>query len=172
MKIEKSLETQIGQLLRKKGLKLALAESCTGGLISHRITNVAGSSEYFLGSLVSYSYEAKEEWLGVRHSTLQRYGAVSRETVMEMARGARHSLKKHFPVQSVIGLSVSGVAGPGGGTPEKPVGTVWVGLSAAEEEFTQHFVWQGNREENKIQSAQAALFTLLDFLKDTKKMSR
>ena len=164
MNKEKSLEAEIGNLLRKKGLKLVLAESCTGGLLSHLITSVAGSSEYFLGSLVSYSYEAKEEWLGVKRATLQGYGAVSRETVLEMARGARQALKKHFPIQSIIGLSVSGVAGPGGGTPEKPVGTVWIGLSAADQEFARHFLWEGDREENKNQSAQAALITLLDFL--------
>ena len=166
MKKEITLEIQIGHLLHKKGLKLALAESCTGGLVSHLITNVAGSSEYFLGSLISYSYEAKEEWLGVKRSTLQRHGAVSRETVLEMARGARQSLKKYFPIQSIIGLSVSGVAGPGGGTPEKPVGTVWIGLSSANEEFAKQFFWEGNREENKVQSAQAALITLFDFLKN------
>jgi PncC family amidohydrolase len=142
------LEDQIGELLTHKGLKLALAESCTGGLISHRITNVAGSSGYFLGSLVSYSYEAKEEWLGVKQSTLMKYGAVSRETVIEMAQGARASLQKHFPMESIIGLSVSGIAGPGGGMPDKPVGTVWIGLSAA----------------GKEESANKALKILLEYL--------
>ncbi len=158
------LEVQIGELLARKGLKLALAESCTGGLISHRITNVAGSSGYFLGSLVSYSYEAKEEWLGVKQSTLMKYGAVSRETVLEMARGARASLKKHFPMEKVIGLSVSGIAGPGGGMPDKPVGTAWIGLSAASKEDAWQFLWGGNREENKAQSAQKALEILLEYL--------
>jgi PncC family amidohydrolase len=158
------LEVQIGELLARKGLKLALAESCTGGLISHRITNVAGSSGYFLGSLVSYSYEAKEAWLGVKQSTLMKYGAVSRETVIEMARGARASLKKHFPMENVIGLSVSGIAGPGGGMPDKPVGTVWIGLSAASKEDAWQFLWKGNREENKEQSANKALQILLEYL--------
>jgi nicotinamide mononucleotide (NMN) deamidase PncC len=141
------LEVQIGELLTHKGLKLALAESCTGGLISHRITNVAGSSGYFLGSLVSYSY-----------------GAVSRETVIEMARGARASLKKHFPMEGVIGLSVSGIAGPGGGMPDKPVGTVWIGLSAAGIEDAWQFLWEGNRGENKEQSANKALQILGEYL--------
>jgi PncC family amidohydrolase len=100
MKSNNLLEIQIGEELTRKGLKLILAESCTGGLISHRITNVVGSSEYFLGTLVSYSYEAKEEWLGVRHSTISIYGAVGRETVIEMARGARASLKKSSGFQS------------------------------------------------------------------------
>jgi PncC family amidohydrolase len=158
------LEVQIGELLTHRGLKLALAESCTGGLISHRITNVAGSSGYFLGSLVSYSYEAKEAWLGVKQSTLMKYGAVSRETVIEMARGARASLKKHFPMENVIGLSVSGIAGPGGGMPDKPVGTVWIGLSAASKEDAWQFLWKGNREENKEQSANKALQILLEYL--------
>jgi PncC family amidohydrolase len=165
MKSNALLEVQISELLIQKGLKLVLAESCTGGLISHRITNVAGSSEYFLGSLVSYSYEAKEEWLGVKHSTLQMYGAVSRETVIEMARGARASLKKHFPIEKVIGLSVSGIAGPSGGTPDKPVGTVWIGLSAEDREDAWQFLWCGDRSENKEQSAQKALQVLLEYLK-------
>jgi PncC family amidohydrolase len=158
------LEVQIGELLTHKGLKLALAESCTGGLISHRITNVAGSSGYFLGSLVSYSYEAKEAWLGVKQSTLMKYGAVSRETVIEMARGARASMQKHFPMENVIGLSVSGIAGPGGGMPDKPVGTVWIGLSAASKEDAWQFLWDGNREENKEQSANKALQILIEYL--------
>ena len=158
------VEVQIGKLLTQKGLKLALAESCTGGLISHRITNVAGSSDYFLGSLVSYSYEAKEEWLGVKQTTLLKYGAVSRETVIEMARGARASLKSHFPMENIIGLSVSGIAGPGGGMPDKPVGTVWIGLCAQGREDAWQFLWEGNREENKEQSANKALQILLDYL--------
>lgn len=166
MKNNDLLEFQIGELLIQKGLKLVLAESCTGGLISHRITNVAGSSAYFLGSLISYSYEAKEEWLGVKHSTLEKYGAVSRETVIEMARGARAFLKKHFPIEKVIGLSVSGIAGPGGGTLDKPVGTVWIGLSAEGGEDAWQFLWKGNREENKEQSAQKALQVLLEYLKN------
>ena len=167
MKINNLLEMQIGELLIQRGLKLVLAESCTGGLISHRITNVAGSSNYYLGSLVSYSYEAKEEWLGVKESTLLKYGAVSRETVIEMARGARASLMKHFSIESIIGLSVSGIAGPGGGTPDKPVGTVWIGLSAEDKEDAWQFQWKGDREENKEQSAQKALEILLEYLKST-----
>jgi len=166
MKSNNLLEVQIGELLIQKGLKLALAESCTGGLISHRITNVAGSSEYFLGSLVSYSYETKEEWLGVRHSTLSIYGAVSRETVIEMAHGARASLKKYFPIEKVIGLAVSGIAGPGGGTPDKPVGTVWIGISAEGREDVWQFLWHGDRGENKEQSAEKALQILLEYLKN------
>lgn len=159
-----SIEQHIGQLLLKRKLKLALAESCTGGLISHRITNNPGSSEYFLGSLVTYSYEAKEEWLGVKADTLARFGAVSRQTVLEMARGARHALAGCFPPEQVVGLSVSGIAGPAGGTPEKPVGTVWIGLCAPEKEDAWQFLWHANREVNKALSAQKAIEILEDYL--------
>lgn len=165
MKHTKLIEHSIGQLLMEKKLKLALAESCTGGLISHRITNIPGSSAYFLGSLVSYSYEAKQEWLGVKKETLEKYGAVSRETVIEMARGARFSFASLIPPEQVVGLSVSGIAGPGGGTADKPVGAVWIGLSTAMREEAWYFIWEGKREENKQQSAQKALEILEEYLK-------
>jgi PncC family amidohydrolase len=164
MKTPEAIEQRIGRLLLQKKLKLTLAESCTGGLISHRLTNMPGSSEYFLGSLVSYSYEAKQAWLGVKAETLADYGAVSRETVLEMARGARASLGQSFPAEEVAGLSVSGIAGPGGGTAKKPVGTVWIGLSAPGREDAWLFRWQGDREENKAQSAQKALEILAEYL--------
>ncbi|MFZ3069494.1 MAG: nicotinamide-nucleotide amidohydrolase family protein, partial [Anaerolineaceae bacterium] len=114
-----SIEEKIGRMLSERKLTLALAESCTGGLISHRITNVPGSSEYFIGGVVSYAYAAKVALLGVKWETLQAHGAVSSETVLEMARGARQALKTD------IGLSVSCIAGPGGATPNKPVGSSW-----------------------------------------------
>ena len=155
-----SVEVQIGHLLRKRELKLALAESCTGGLIGDRVTNVPGSSEYFLGGIVAYAYEAKVALLGVSWDTLNTKGAVSQETVLEMARGARRILNTD------IAVSVTGIAGPGGGTPEKPVGTTWIGLVAKEGEWTRLFQFSGNREQNKISSANAALQTLLDYLQD------
>ena len=155
-----SVEVQIGHLLRKRELKLALAESCTGGQIGDRITNVPGSSEYFLGGIVAYAYEAKVALLGVSWDTLNTRGAVSQETVLEMARGARRALNAD------IAVSVTGIAGPGGGTPEKPVGTVWIGLVAKEGEWTRLFQFSGNREQNKISSANAALQMLLDYLQD------
>ncbi|MBE0696127.1 MAG: CinA family protein [Anaerolineaceae bacterium] len=158
------LEVQVGDWLRRRGLKLITAESCTGGLISHLLTNVPGSSEYFLGSLVSYAYEAKEHWLGVSPETLARCGAVSQEVVLEMARGARQSLLSAFPLEQLVSLSVSGVAGPGGGSPEKPVGLVWIGLSGPGFESAWQFTWQGTRIENKEKSARQALRLLLDFL--------
>src|SRR5512136_1771151 len=142
------LEILLGPLLTSHGLHLAVAESCTGGLIGHRITNVPGSSEYYLGSVTAYAYEAKVRLLGVRWETLNTYGAVSRETVLEMARGVRSALAAE------IGMSVSGIAGPGGGTPDKPVGTTWIGLSTTEGDWARKFAWTGDRRENKQSSAE------------------
>jgi PncC family amidohydrolase len=153
-----SLELQIGKLLRERGLKLSLAESCTGGLVGDRITNLPGSSEYFWGSLVTYAYEAKVALLHVSWATLNTHGAVSRETVLEMARGARQALATD------IAVSVSGIAGPGGGTEEKPVGTTWIGLAAADGEWTRSFRFDGDRLENKAAAAETALQMLLDYL--------
>ena len=156
--MEYSLEAQIGRLLRERGLKLALAESCTGGLIGDRITNLPGSSEYFWGSLVTYAYEAKAAVLHVSWDTLNTHGAVSQETVLEMARGARASLGTD------IAISVSGIAGPGGGTEEKPVGTTWICLSTAGGEWARRFQFEGDRLQNKTSAADAALQLLLDYL--------
>ncbi len=100
-----------------------MAESCTGGLVGHRITDVPGSSTYFLGGVIAYAYEAKERLLDVRHATLYEHGAVSEQTALEMARGARRVLGAD------IGIAVTGIAGPGGGLPDKPVGTTWVAVS-------------------------------------------
>ncbi len=151
-------EMRIGELLRQRHLTLATAESCTGGLISHRITDVPGSSEYFLGGIVAYSYEAKAALLNVSWGTLNTKGAVSKETVLEMARGARQALGTD------ISISVSGIAGPGGGTPEKPVGATWIALITAEGEWARHFVWAGDREQNKQYSCNAAFQLILDYL--------
>ena len=153
-----SMEVEIGRLLMQRGLKLGLAESCTGGLVGHLITNVPGSSEYFMGGVISYAYEAKVSILGVSWNTLKNYGAVSHETVLEMARGA----KKIFNVD--VAVSISGIAGPGGGSEDKPVGTTWVGLVATDGEWTREFHFDGDREENKASSADAALQMLLDYL--------
>ncbi len=155
---EQPLEILLGELLRARGLKLATAESCTGGLIADRLTDVPGSSEYFLGGFVSYAYEAKVASLGVSWDTLHQFGAVSRETVLEMARGARTALSAD------IAVSVSGIAGPGGGLPEKPVGTTWIGLVTPDGESAQVFYWKGNRRENKEQSAEAAMRMVIEYL--------
>jgi len=153
------LEIQVGKLLHERGLKLVLAESCTGGLLGSHITDVPGSSEYFLGGVVAYAYEAKVACLGVSWDTLNTKGAVSRETVLEMAHGVRALMKGD------IAVAVSGIAGPGGGTPEKPVGTTWIGLVTAEAELAQLFHFSaGDREKNKVLAVDAALQLLLDYL--------
>ena len=157
-RMTKTKEILLNQLLRERTLKLAAAESCTGGLIADRITNIPGSSEYFLGGIVAYAYEAKVKLLGVSWDTLQKYGAVSREIVIEMARGARIALGADLAV------SVSGIAGPGGGLPDKPVGTTWVGLSAPDGDWARKFIWEGDRLRNKVLSAEAALQLVLDYL--------
>jgi PncC family amidohydrolase len=152
------LEELLGDYLRSRGLTLAAAESCTGGLVSDRITDVPGSSEYFPGGVVAYAYEAKVNLLGVSWDTLNAHGAVSAETVLEMARGA------HRVFNADIGISVSGIAGPGGGLPEKPVGTTWFGLVTSTGEWTRHFVWDGDRVQNKHYSSEAALQFVVDYL--------
>jgi len=156
--VPNSLEIQVGNLLHERGLKLALAESCTGGLLSSRITDVPGSSEYFLGSIVAYAYEVKVALLDVSWETLNTYGAVSHETVIEMARGARKRLNGD------VAIAVSGIAGPGGGTPEKPVGTTWIGLATTNGEWTKKFRFEGNRRQNKSFTADAALGMLVEYL--------
>jgi PncC family amidohydrolase len=156
--LDQPLELLVGQLLRQRNLKLTTAESCTGGLIADRLTDVPGSSDYFLGGFVSYAYEAKVASLGVSWDTLKAHGAVSRETVLEMARGARHALGAD------VAISVSGIAGPGGGLPDKPVGTTWIGLVTPDGESAQVFHWMGGRRENKELSAQAAMKMLIEYL--------
>lgn len=156
--MDSSPEILIGNILRERGFKLVAAESCTGGLIGSRITDVPGSSEYFLGSIVAYAYKVKVALLDVSWDTLNSHGAVSREAVLEMARGARRRLNGD------IAISVSGVAGPGGGTTEKPVGTIWIGLIAQDGEWAKEFRFSGHREQNKSSAANAALQMLLDYL--------
>ncbi|HID62973.1 MAG TPA: CinA family protein [Anaerolineae bacterium] len=152
------LEKVVGRLLTEQKLTIALAESCTGGLIAHRLTNVPGSSAYFVGGVVSYANEAKERVLGVSHRTLQQHGAVSEETAREMARGARRLF------QTDVALAITGIAGPSGGTPEKPVGLVYIALAAENLERCERYLWQGDRWANKKQSAEAALEMLRQYL--------
>ncbi|NQS92433.1 MAG: CinA family protein [Chloroflexi bacterium] len=153
----KDIENLVGDELRKRGWRLAVAESCTGGLIGHRITNISGSSTYYLGSITAYAYRAKVRLLGVSWDTLEKFGAVSEETVREMALGIRHALAAD------IGLSVSGIAGPTGGTPDKPVGYTWIGLSTPKGIWTLQHNAGGDRIENKIEAAQTALEFMYNF---------
>ena len=150
-----SIETVVGNLLKQKGATVALAESCTGGLISHWLTNVPGSSDYFLFSGVTYSNDAKMRILGVSPDTLKQYGAVDEETVKEMAAGARRI------AGAIYGLATSGIAGPDGGTEEKPVGTVCIGL-ATPDALTGHRYYFpfGHRLRNKEIFAASALNVL------------
>jgi PncC family amidohydrolase len=152
------IEEKIGQLLLERHYTLAVAESCTGGLVGHRLTNIAGSSAYFLGGVVAYAYDAKERLLDVNHNTLYDFGAVSEQTAREMARGVRRALGAD------VGVSVTGIAGPGGGLPGKPVGLTWVALSARDVEQAEQYLWTGDRLANKEQSAEAVLNVVLAHL--------
>ncbi len=148
---DERMEDVVGKLLREKALTLSVAESCTGGLIGHRITNVPGSSDYFMGGVVVYSNAAKIRMLGVNPDTLNRFGAVSAETAREMAQGIRQYM------DTDLGIAVTGIAGPSGGTKEKPVGTVFIGLSTAKEEFTRRYRFFGDREQIKLNTSMMAL---------------
>ena len=162
--MEKALEVVVGELLRQRGIKLAVAESCTGGLIGHWLTDVPGASDYYLGSVTAYAFEAKRRLLDVRAETLQTFGAVSRETALEMARGVRQAMVDETPSDAVIGLSVTGIAGPGGGTAEKPVGLVWIALSTPDGDWAWQFTWPFDRAGNKAASAQQALQLVAHYL--------
>jgi len=153
-----SLESRVGQLLTARKQTLVTAESCTGGLILHRLTNIAGSSAYVLGGFVTYSNESKVKFAGVRAETLQTYGAVSEPTAREMAHGVRAAFGADFA------LSVTGIAGPGGATGDKPVGLVYIGFVGAHVERVNEHRWQSDREGNKALSADAALQMLYDYL--------
>lgn len=153
--------TNLASSLQERNWTLAVAESCTGGLLCNRITNVPGASDYFEGGIIAYSYEAKVQLLGVTWSTLKQHGAVSQAVALDMARGARRALSTQ------VGVAITGIAGPGGGMPEKPVGLTWIGLSAPDYEKARQFIWDGDRLENKNYSVQAALKLLLDFLNKT-----
>jgi nicotinamide-nucleotide amidase len=152
------LEARIGALLNKQHLTICAAESCTGGLILHRLTNVSGSSAYVMGGFVTYSNQAKIRFAHVAPQTLATYGAVSEQTAIEMARGTRQAFGAD------LAMSVTGIAGPGGGTPDKPVGLTYIALSAAQGEQVVRHVWPGDREANKAASAEAALQMLLEYL--------
>jgi len=153
-----SLEQEIGNLLRQKGLTLGVVESASGGLISHRITNVPGSSDYYKGSVTAYSNEVKIKVAGVREDTINRYGAVSPQVAEEMAQGGRKTLAAD------ICLADTGIAEPSGATPGKPVGLFYIGLSHRAGTYSQKHNFHGNREQNKQSAAEAALGWLKDYL--------
>ena len=148
---EQTMEEVVGDLLTEQNLKLAVAESCTGGLISHWLTNVPGSSNYFLGSIVSYSNEIKQELLKVPADLLKEHGAVSQEVAEAMALGVRQL------TQSDIGAAITGIAGPGGATPEKPVGLVFIAISDKKGIYSFRYDWRGARPVIKQRASQALL---------------
>ncbi len=150
-KDKETLEEVVGKLLRTRSSTLAVAESCTGGLISHRLTNVPGSSDYLERALVVYSNKSKKDLLKVPAAILNRSGAVSKETAEHMAKGVKSLSKVN------IGLAVTGIAGPTGGTPEKPVGTVFIALAHGRKVITKKHSFYGDREQIKFMTSQHAL---------------
>jgi len=154
----KSMEQEVGDLLNLKGLTLGLVESATGGLISHLITNVPGSSGYYKGSITAYSNQVKINLAGAMEETIKKYGAVSPQVVEEMADGGRRALGAD------ICLADTGIAGPGGATQVKPAGLFYLGLSHGAGTSSRKHRFQGNRQQNKQAAAEAALFWLRDYL--------
>jgi nicotinamide-nucleotide amidase len=145
------MEEVVGETLKKKGLTISVAESCTGGLIGNLLTHVAGSSSYLMGGVVVYSNQAKVDLLKVSPATIEAHGAVSDRTVREMAEGVAKSLKTD------MGVAVTGIAGPDGGSRQKPVGTVHIGLSAGEKTFSRKYRFWGTRKQVKLNTAMMAL---------------
>lgn len=153
-----SLEQEVGNLLRQKGLTLGTVESATGGLISHLITNIPGSSDYYKGSVTAYSNEVKIKVVGVKEATINKYGAVSQQVAEEMAHGGRKVLAVD------ICLADTGIAGPTGATLEKPLGLFYIGLSHQAGTYSRKHNFQGNREQNKVSAAEVALGWLKEYL--------
>ncbi len=152
------IEREIGKILSQKKMTLGTVESATGGLIAHRITNVPGSSDYYKGSIVAYSNEAKIRLVGVKATTIDRHGAVSDRVAEEMAEGGRQRLGVD------ICIADTGVAGPGGATEEKPVGLFYLGLSHQGKTYSRRHSFTGGREQNKQAAAEAALRWLKEYL--------
>jgi len=157
------LASAVGDLLDRQGMKLAVAESCTGGKLGDMITEVPGSSDYFLGGIVSYSNEAKVELLDVDTEVLRERGAVSEEVALQMASGVR----SRFGAD--VGVSITGIAGPTGGTAVKPVGLVFIAVSSDESSVVDRNVFSGSRSDVKVQSAEKALEMLKGFLEERSK---
>ena len=155
----KALAEELGKLLLEKGLTLSTAESCTGGGIASVITSISGSSEYFKGGIVAYANEVKMALLEVQSETLEKHGAVSEQTVVEMAKGAMKSMK------TTCSIATSGIAGPGGGTAEKPVGTIWIAVACNERIVTKRLEGDFGRAENIKNTIKNAISLLIKTLK-------
>ena len=156
--IRNSLEKLIGDFLREKGWTLSISESCTGGRICDRITDVSGSSDYFIGGMVNYSNESKTKHLGIPADDIRRYGAVSPQVAKKMAQGVRKAFDTTF------GLSTTGVAGPTGGTKEKPVGLVFIGLAEGKRTWVMKLNLKGSRREIKREATEKGLQFLYEIL--------
>lgn len=158
----RDLVTQVGEALERHKIMVVTAESCTGGMIAQVLTSVPGSSNWFDRAYVSYSYESKREMLGVKETTIQRSGSVSKDCVEEMALGALQLS------HAEVSVSCSGIAGPDGGSPDKPVGTVWLAWArqGRAEIVTREFYFEGDRDAIRLQTTQLALEGLLDILQD------
>jgi PncC family amidohydrolase len=156
MDTELKLERRLGQALKARGWTLAVAESCTGGLVGHRLTQIAGSSDYFLGGVISYSNDAKQSLLDVKEATLMAHGAVSEDVALEMAAGARRALGAD------VGIAITGIAGPGGGSEEKPVGLTWIAVATPNAERAWSFVFMLDRAGNKLAASDSALSLALE----------
>lgn len=152
------LEAKVGELLRQKGLTLAVAESCTGGLLGMRITEISGASDYFLGGVITYSNAAKNKVLGVSKEILEKHGAVSAECARAMAEGARALFRAD------LALAITGIAGPTGGTPEKPVGLVYIALASPQGVKVERHEFRGSRQGVRWSASEAALALLLRYL--------
>jgi PncC family amidohydrolase len=157
--IDGNLLNKISLLLKKQKLKIATAESCTGGLIGHTLTNVSGASDYFDRGVISYSNKSKSELLGVPERLIEKYGAVSNPVAKAMAEGIK--IKSEVD----IGISTTGIAGPTGGTKEKPVGLVFIAISTKDNVIVKKFQFSGNRIQNKYDTCKAALEMLYEVLK-------
>jgi len=157
--IDENLLKKVSNLLKEKNLTVATAESCTGGLIAHTLTNISGSSDYFDRGIVSYSNRAKTKLLGVPEDILKKYGAVSKQVVKVMAESIR--IKSNVD----IGIATTGIAGPTGGTKEKPVGIVFIAISTSKGTNIRRYQFRGNRLQNKEHTCNAALWMILNHLK-------
>jgi nicotinamide-nucleotide amidase len=157
---KESLEQMVGKLLIEKKKTISTAESCTGGYIAHLLTKVPGSSEYYIGSVISYAYSIKESELAVPHDMILKHGAVSQPVVEQMATAIREKYKTDYSI------AASGIAGPGGGTEEKPVGTVWIAIATPKGVFSEKFLFGNHRERNIQKTAQAAFIMLKKTLEE------
>ncbi len=153
---------KLGRLLLKKNLSLSICESCTGGMLGAIITSIPGSSEYFKGGIIAYSNEIKNKIVGVKASTLKKFGAVSKETAKEMAQGVKNL------IGSDIGISITGIAGPGGGTKTKPVGLVYIGMAKGKKVKVEKNIFSGNRQQIRKKACINALKLTIQIIEGKK----